>query len=84
MRSNMKRHDCCKTCGYLTLGHMFGAIIDMSYFCEINQKRIEYPREMGGRDRCPCYLTKAEYRKESKRKTIENHVYPQKSEIKGE
>ena len=77
----MKQHDCCKTCGYLTLGHMFGTIIDMSYFCEINQKRIEYPREMGGRDRCPCYLTKAEYRKESKRKTIENHVYPQKSEV---
>lgn len=84
MRNNMKRYDCCKTCGYLTTrGYVYGTDeIEYSHFCEINKKKIEYPREMGGRDKCSCYMTKAEYRKESKRKTIENHVYPQKSEVK--
>lgn len=76
----MKRHDCCKTCGHLAVGHMFGDAIVGVYFCEINEKRIEYPREMGGRDKCPCYMTKAEYREENKKKTIENHVYPKRSE----
>lgn len=59
---------------------MFGNAINCDYFCEINEKKIEYPREMGGRDKCPCYMTKAEYREENKRKTIENHIYPQESE----
>lgn len=35
---------------------------------------------MGGREKCPCYMTNAEYRRERKKKAIENHVYPQKSE----
>lgn len=81
----MKRHDCCKTCGYLNLNFVIGndrEIVAGEYNCEINKKKIEYPRKMGGRNKCPCYMTKAEYRKENKRKTIENHVYPQKSEIK--
>lgn len=77
----MKRHDCCANCGYLTLSHMFGTLIYDDYYCEINNKKIEYPREMGGRSKCPCYMTKAEYREENKRKAIENHVYPQKSEM---
>ena len=78
-----KRHNCCKTCGHLTYGHKFVTVIDWSCFCEINEKRIEYPREMGGRDKCHCYMTKAEYRKAVKKKTInKNHVYPQKSDEK--
>jgi len=32
---------------------------------------------MGGREKCPCYITNAEYRKERKKRAIENHVYPQ-------
>jgi hypothetical protein len=81
----MKRHECCKTCGYLALDFVVGndgEIVAGNYYCEINNEKIEYPRKMGGRNKCSCYITKAEYRKESKRKTIENHVYPQKSETK--
>lgn len=36
---------------------------------------------MGGIDKCPCYITKADYKKENKRKIIENHIYPKKSEV---
>lgn len=77
-----KRYDSCKTCGHLnTRGQCyFDDVIEWIYFCEINQKRIEYPREMGGRDKCPCYLTKAEYKEKNKRETIENHIYPKKSD----
>lgn len=80
----MKRHECCKTCGYLTTrGYVYGTDeIKYSYFCVINGRKIEYPRKMGGRDKCPCYMNKAEYRKAVKKMTIENHVYPQKSEVK--
>lgn len=84
MRNNMKQRDCCKTCGYLALTFVIGndGEIDAGYYyCEIDKQKIEYPRKMGGRDKCPCYMTKAEYRKESKRKTIENHIYPQRSEV---
>lgn len=40
-----KRHDCCATCGYLTTrGYVYGTDeIEYSYFCEINEKKIEYP-----------------------------------------
>jgi len=80
----MKRHECCKTCGFSGFGYMDDECIVGVYFCEINGRKIEYPRKMGGRDKCPCYMNKAEYRKAVKKMTIENHVYPQKSEIKGE
>lgn len=81
-----KRHDCCATCGYLTTrGYVYGTDeIEYSYFCEINEKKIEYPQEMGGIDKCPCYITKADYKKENKRKIIENHIYPKKSEVEQE
>ena len=90
----VKRDDSCKTCGFLDFGYKD----DMSkseyynYYCEINNQKIDYPRKMGGRTKCPCYMTKAEYKrknkkeskKESKKKIIDNHVYPQKTEIKKE
>jgi hypothetical protein len=73
----VKRHESCATCGFLVWGNIHNNIAyDTYYYCEINKKEIEYPRKMGGRNKCPCYMDKAEYRKENKRKTIENHVYP--------
>lgn len=83
--NTMKRHECCKTCGYLiTRGYVYGTD---SYFCVINGRKIEYPRKMGGRDKCPCYMNKAEYKKankkrerERKKRDIENFVYPEKSD----
>ena len=80
----MKRHDSCKTCGFLRFGYMIGDVKVYSYYCEINKQDIEYPRKMGGMSKCPCYMDKAEYKKESKKKIIDNHVYPQKTEIKKE
>ena len=87
----LKRHDSCKTCGHLFFGNISPDVIDYDYYCEINYKKIEYPREMGGISKCPCYMTKAEYRRanaeykrERKKRAIDNHVYPQKPEIKKE
>lgn len=80
----VKRHDSCKTCGFLTFGKIHYHIIYNGYYCEINKQDIEYPREMGGRNKCPCYMTKAEYKREHKKRAIDSHVYPQKSEIKKE
>lgn len=72
----MKRHSNCANCGYSYC--IFGGSWKSTLYCEINNEKIEYPRKMGGRNKCPCYITKAEYKKEKKRKIIENHVYPQK------
>lgn len=75
-----KRYDSCKTCGHLFYGNIHYDTIYYEYYCGINHQTIEYPREMGGRDKCPCYLTKAEYKEKNKRETIENHIYPKKSD----
>jgi len=77
-----KRHDCCAACGHLFYGYIYYDTIYYEYYCEINEKKIEYPREMGGINKCPCYITKSDYKKENKRKIIENHTYPQKSDEK--
>lgn len=77
----MKRHESCANCGlsyYIVNGW------NSTCYCRIDGDEIEYPSKMGGREKCPCYMTNAEYRKERKKKAIENHVYPQKSEAKHE
>lgn len=76
-----KKHDSCKTCGHLFFGNIHYDTIHNDYYCEMNDKIVEYPREMGGKNKCPCYITKVEYKKENKRKIIENHIYPQKPEV---
>lgn len=73
----MKRHECCANCGlsYYIVNGWYSTC-----YCRIDGKTIAYPREMGGREKCPCYMTNAEYRRERKKRAIENFVYPQKSE----
>lgn len=81
----MKRHGNCANCGfsYCVLGGGWKSI----YYCEINDEKIESPYEMGGKDKCPCYMINAEYKKankkrerERKKRAIENFAYPEKSD----
>lgn len=85
----MKQHDCCKTCGFLDFNLGIGDGFFGSYYCNINHEEIKSPKKMGGRGKCPCYTTKAEYKKaekererERKKKSIEDFDYPQKSKLK--
>ena len=82
----MKRHGSCATCGfsYCVLGGW-----KSTWYCEINNEKIEEPYIMGGREKCPCYITNAEYKRanakrerERKKRAIENFDYPEKSKLK--
>lgn len=75
----MKRHSNCANCGYSYCIMALDSWKSILY-CGINDEKIEYPSKMGGREKCPCYITNAEYRRERKKRAIENFVYPQKSE----
>lgn len=85
----MKRHECCANCGF-SYG-VLGGGWKSTWYCGINNEKIESLYEMGGREKCPCYVTNAEYKKanakrerERKKRAIENFVYPQRSETEKE
>ena len=85
----MKRHESCKTCAFLYYSLSLGDGFFGSYYCDINCEKLESPRKMGGKEKCPCYMTKAEYKRanaeykrEHKKRSIENFVYPQKDKMK--
>lgn len=85
----MKRHDSCNTCAFLDFSLSLGGGFFGNYYCNINHEEIESPKKMGGREKCPCYTTKAEYKKaekererERKKRSIEDFDYPQKSKLK--